>query len=133
MLMMIGMQSFFTVCQWLVRVCGVLLLLSGLLFWTGDAPRSLVPLHMLLGIILVVALLVVAILGAQAGVSMGLAIGAGVLAVLVLALGWTQTTLMPGSTHWLIQALHLILGMAAIGIGEAIGGRVRRAGFIATA
>jgi quinol-cytochrome oxidoreductase complex cytochrome b subunit len=121
------MQPIFAASQWVVRICGVLLLLSGLLFWTGDAPRTLVPLHMLLGVILVVALIVLAVLGAQSGAPMGLAIGAVVLALVVLALGWTQTSLMPGGTHWIIQGLHLILGMAAVGIGEAIGGRVRRA------
>jgi len=125
--MMIGMQPVFAVSQWIVRIGGVLLLLSGLLFWTGDAPRALVPLHMLLGVLLVVALIVMAVLGAQSGVSTGMAGGAVVLALIVLALGWTQTTLMPGSTHWIIQALHLIVGMAAVGIGEAIGGQVRRA------
>ena len=117
----------FAVSQWVVRIGGVLLLLSGLLFWTGDAPRSLVPVHMLIGVLLVLALIAMAVLGAQWGVPMGLAIGAVVLALIVLALGWTQTSLVPGSTHWVIQALHLILGMAAVGIGEAIGGRVRRA------
>jgi hypothetical protein len=125
--MMIGMQPVFAASQWVVRICGVLSLLSGLLFWTGDAPRTLVPVHMLLGVILVLALLLMAVLGAQSGVPMGLAAGAAVLALVVLALGWTQTTLLPGGTHWIIQALHLILGMAAVGIGEVIGGRVRRA------
>ena len=39
--MMIGMQPVFAVSRWVVRIGGVLLLLSGLLFWTGDAPRAM--------------------------------------------------------------------------------------------
>ena len=39
----------------------------------------------------------------------------------------TQDSLLPGPNHWIIQILHLLLGMAAVGMGEAIGGRMRRA------
>lgn len=121
------MQPVLLASQWVVRVAGVLLLLSGLLVWAGDAPRSLVPWHMLLGIILVVALLLLAYLASQAGAPVGLAAGAAVLALVVLALGWTQATLVPGGTHWIVQGLHLLLGMLAVGLGEMLGARVRRA------
>jgi len=124
---MIGMQPLFVIAQWIVRIGGVLLLLSGLLFWTNDAPRSLVPLHMLVGVILVVSLLLLAWLAAQAGAPVGLAAGAAVVALAVLAVGWTQTSLLPGGSHWIIQGLHLLLGMAAVGLGESLGARVRRA------
>ena len=43
-----------TISQWLVRITGVLLLILGLLFWTGDA-LNLVPVHMLLGVAAVVS------------------------------------------------------------------------------
>jgi hypothetical protein len=33
---------------------------------------------------------------------------------------------MPGNGHWVVQVVHLVLGMAAIASGEAIAGRVRR-------
>lgn len=121
------MQGLFAVCQWLVRILGVLLLLTGLLFWTGDAPLTLVPVHLLMGLILVVGLLALAILAAQNGVPMGMSAGVGVTALIVLALGYTQTSLLPGGTHWIIQALHLLLGMFAVGLGEMLGARVRRA------
>ena len=121
------MQPLFVIAQWIVRIGGVLLLLSGLLFWTNDAPRSLVPVHMLVGVILVVSLLLLAWLASQAGAPVGLAAGAAVVALAVLALGWTQTSLLPGGSHWIIQALHLLLGMAAVGLGESLGARVRRA------
>jgi hypothetical protein len=121
------MQPLLMISQWVVRIAGVLLLLSGLLFWTGDAPRSLVPAHMLLGVILVLALLLLAVLASQQGAPIGLAAGSAVVALVVLALGWTQTSLLPGGTHWVVQAAHLLLGMAAVGMGEAMGARVRRA------
>ncbi len=48
-----------------------------------------------------------------------------------LALGilfWTvfQTRWLIGSNHWVIQVIHLLLGLSAIGLAEMIGGRYRR-------
>jgi hypothetical protein len=119
------MQLTFTVAQMIVRVSGVLLLLLGLLFWTGDA-LGLIPVHILLGVLLVLALWLLAATASQMGVPIGLVAGAALLGLVLAWLGFTQDSLLPGSTHWIIQALHLVLGMAAIAIAEVIGGRVRR-------
>jgi hypothetical protein len=119
------MQLTLTVAQMLVRITGVLLLILGLLFWTGDA-LGLIPVHMLLGVLMVLGLWLLAAVGSQMGAPMGMTVGAFVLGLIVAILGFTQTSLLPGSTHWIIQALHLIVGMAAIASGEMIGGRLRR-------
>lgn len=108
-----------------LRIAGVLALIVGLLFWFNIDVIP-VGIHMLLGLIVVVALWVMAYFAFRAPGGMGLGIGAVVLGILVLALGLTQTSLLPGSTHWLIQVIHLLLGLGAIGMGEAINGRVRR-------
>src|SRR5919199_1069851 len=115
------------VARMLVRACGVVVLVLGLLFWLGDAPRSLVPIHMLLGIVLVLALWWLAYLAARAGVSKGLVATAAVIGLLTAYLGAAQGSLLPDpSVHWIIQVLHLVLGMAAIGLGEALAGRAAR-------
>jgi hypothetical protein len=119
------MQAALTVAQMLVRITGVLLLILGLLFWTGDA-LGLIPLHTLVGIVLVISLWALAALSVQAGVPAGMAAGAAVVGLITLWLGLTQDSLLPGATHWVIQVLHLLVGMAAIGTGEMIGGRLRR-------
>jgi hypothetical protein len=119
------MQLTFTAAQMVIRVTGVLLLILGLLFWTGEA-LSLIPVHMLLGVILVLALWVLAAVASQMGVPIGMTVGAAILGLLVGWLGFSQTNLLPGSAHWVIQVLHLLLGMAAIAVAEMIGGRVRR-------
>ena len=116
-----------TTFQWIVRVAGLLALILGLFFWTGDAPPALVPLHMLLGTLMVLALWILAATASQNGAPIGLVITAGVLGLLVLGLGFSQQSLMPGSGHWVVQVVHLLLGMAAIASGEMITGRVRRA------
>jgi len=110
----------------LVRITGVLQLILGLLMWTEPSLFYLRMPHMVLGVVFVLSLWVLAAVSTRAGVPIGLAAGVAVLGLVVLVLGVTQTGLMPGSSHWVIQVLHLLIGMAAIGSGEAIGGRLRR-------
>jgi hypothetical protein len=114
-----------TIAHWIVRITGVLQLLLGLLFWTGDA-LGLIPVHMLLGTLLVLALWLLAVSASQLGIPVGMAAGAGVLGLLVLIVGFGQTSMLPGSAHWVIQVIHLLLGLAAIASAEMIGGRLRR-------
>jgi hypothetical protein len=57
---------------------------------------------------------------------MGLAASVAVMGLIVLVLGMSQNSLVPGGAHWIIQVLHLLLGMAAVGMAEALGGRLRR-------
>lgn len=109
----------------LVRISGVLLLILGLLIWTEGA-FGLVPIHMLLGLVLVLSMWVLAGVSTRAGISIGLAAGVALTGLVVLVLGMTQASLLPGSSHWVIQVLHLLIGMAAVASGEIIGGRLRR-------
>ncbi len=108
----------------LVRVTGLFQLILGILFWSGSAT-SLIPLHITVGILFVLALLGLAVLALRA--AGGLATASIVWGVVVAVLGFTQTGLVPGAAHWVIQVLHLLVGIAAIGLGETLGGRLRRA------
>jgi hypothetical protein len=119
------MQTTLTISHMLVRITGVLQLILGLLIWF-EGQFGLISIHMLLGLVFVVALWVLAAASTRAGVPVGLAGGVAVLGLVVLVLGMIQTSLMPGSAHWVIQIVHLLIGMAAVGSGEAIGGRLRR-------
>ena len=123
-----------------LRVCALLALILGIIFWTTNGPDALVPIHMLLGILVVLSLWILgyAIATAPRGKNIGLAAGAFVLGLLVLLVGLTQNSgqglLDPNaSNHWIIQVVHLILGLLAIGIGEAIGARYRRSNRVAQA
>jgi hypothetical protein len=113
-----------TVVRILIRACAVVLLVLGLLFWTGNA-HSLVPLHQLTGFVLVLALWTQAGLAARAGVSVGLVAVAAVWGLVVPILGMTQTELLPGGAHWLIQVLHLLVGLTAVGLAETLATRVQ--------
>lgn len=115
-----------TITSVLIRALGAVMLVLGLLFWTGNA-LGLVDLHILLGFAFVLTLWVLALLGARAGVGPGLVVLAIAWGLLTPALGLTQTELLPGSAHWLIQVLHLFVGLGAIGIVESIAARIRQA------
>jgi hypothetical protein len=114
-----------TVLQMYVRIVGVILIVLGLLFWTGNAD-ALIPVHMLLGIALVIALWTLAALAAAAGVSLGLVVLAFVWGLVVPALGLRQTSLLVGSAHWIIQVLHLLVGLTAIALAQVLAQRTRR-------
>ncbi|HEU4643416.1 MAG TPA: hypothetical protein VFS44_13250 [Gemmatimonadaceae bacterium] len=109
----------------LIRITGTLLIILGIVLWTGHG-RGLLSLHMLLGVVLVFALWVLAGLGAAAGVSRATVLLALVWGIVVITLGMLQTRLLPGRAHWVIQVLHLLVGFGAIGLGEGLAGRIQR-------
>jgi hypothetical protein len=118
------MQIATTVARMLVRVIGVIVIILGVLFWTGNA-LTLIPLHMLLGFVLVLSLWVLAVLAARAGVQPGFVALAIVWGLIVPILGLTQTQLLPGAAHWVIQVLHLLVGLGAIGQAEGLAARIK--------
>jgi hypothetical protein len=135
-----------TTAQMLVRTFGVIQLVLGGLFWTGNA-LDLVPLHMLVGFLLVLGLWTLAALAARAGVGVALVVGlvrgtraavaaragvrpalaalAAVWGLIVPILGLNQDQLLVGSAHWVIEVLHLLVGLGAIGQAEGLAARIR--------
>jgi hypothetical protein len=111
--------------QWLIRLCAVVQVTLGALFWTGNA-YTLLPLHMLTGIVLVLGLWVQASLAARAGLGFGVAALAFVWGLLVVGLGMTQDSLLSGDLHWLIKVVHLLVGLGAVGLAESLAQRTLR-------
>jgi hypothetical protein len=113
-----------TTAQMLVRATAVVQLVLGGLFWTGNA-LDLVPLHQTVGFLLVFGLWTLAALAARAGVRPPLVALAAVWGLIVPILGLTQDRLLVGSAHWLIEVLHLLVGLGAIGQAEALAARTK--------
>jgi hypothetical protein len=114
------MASFAPVFSGIVRYGGVLVLILGIFLWTGNFD-SIKPYHMLLGIIVVLALWVLAAIYALTGkANIGVVVAAVVLGLAQALLGVTQESILPDGGHWIIQVLHLLLGLGVIGIGERI-------------
>lgn len=126
------MRTTATVAQWLVRVTGLIQFVLGLLFWTGN-QLALVPVHILVGLVLVLSLWTLAFVGARSGVQPGLVAAAFAWGLVVVVLGLTQGDILTTGPHWVIQVLHLLVGLVAIGQAEALGARVRRSGVPAPA
>jgi hypothetical protein len=113
-----------TVVQMLIRVCFVVQLVLGGLFWTNNA-LGLVPLHQLVGFVLVLAVWTQAGLAARAGVSLGLVALAVIWGLVTPIFGLAQAELLPGSAHWVIQVLHLLVGIIAVGLAERLAAGVQ--------
>ena len=118
------MRSTITALQMGIRVVGVVQLALGLIFWTGNA-LGLVDLHQLIGILLVLGLWTQAALAHRAGVPASLVAGAAVWGLLVPIVGLAQRDLLPGSAHWVIQVIHLLLGVGLLATAERLAIRAK--------
>jgi hypothetical protein len=126
------MRTATTIANWLARLAGLTAIVLGLLFWTRTA-LALLPIHMLAGLVLVLSLWTLAGLAARAGVQLSLVALAIVWGLIVPILGLTQTGLLPGPLHWVIQVVHLLVGLGAISLAERLAGRIKRARVAAAA
>ena len=116
------MQVTLTVTQMLIRICGVLLLILGLLI-RAENMYNLLQAHIGIGYILVLSVIVFAFAAWRLGAPLGMTIGLIVVGLAVAGMGFGQQSL---GLAWWAQLLHVLLGVAAIGMAEAIGGRLRR-------
>ncbi|HEV8194927.1 MAG TPA: hypothetical protein VGP82_26035 [Ktedonobacterales bacterium] len=110
-----------------LRVCFVINLILGILFWVNNSALALVPLHMLIGILFVALVWFLGL--AQAATregSLGLMVGTFAIGLLLAIIGLFQPGWLTGSAHWIIQVLHLLVAAATAGIGEAAASRYRR-------
>jgi glucan phosphoethanolaminetransferase (alkaline phosphatase superfamily) len=115
----------FRIASIALRLCGALAVILGILFWSGNS-LNLIPIHMLMGLAVVLSLWIVGI--GQAFSSSGswaLACGALLLGLLVIVVGIRQSSLLVGPFHWVIQVVHLLLGILAVGIGQIAAARGR--------
>jgi hypothetical protein len=109
----------------IVRIGVLIELVLGILFWTGNAD-SLQLVHIVIGILVVLSLWTLGIAQGLAGGSFGLALATFVVGFLLALVGLFQKGWLVDSNHWVIQIIHLLLGLSAIGLAEIIGGRYRR-------
>lgn len=83
--------------------------------------------HMLLGFLAVGALWVIAV--GQLFTSMGswtIAISALAVGALTAVFGLYQSSFLTGAAHWVVQFVHLLLGLLTIGLGHMGAARARR-------
>ena len=114
-----------TISLMTIRIMGMLLLILGMLFWTGRA-LALVHLHMLMGFLLVCCSWFLGKLLIRAKVHQGLAMVNIVWGALLLAVGIAQLFWTPGGERWIIQTVHAVMGLGALALAEIVAGRLKR-------
>ena len=103
----------------LARLLGVVQIVIGLCLWFGIVT-GLVTLHTALGSLFVLAAWIVAGIALFALPRRGLPLLTLLLGALVLWFGMAQVTLLPGSMHWAVRLVHLLLGLATLGLVESL-------------
>ena len=117
-----------SIAQMTIRGAGVLQLILGFIVWSGKTD-FLVPVHILIGSILVVALLALCTLAWRSGVSKGLVILTLLWALILPVWGIFQPVLenhLSESLAWIIAVSHLLCGVGAIGLSEMMGGMMKK-------
>ncbi|HLI05927.1 MAG TPA: hypothetical protein VKV40_05095 [Ktedonobacteraceae bacterium] len=117
----------------MVLRAGVLIeLVLGILFWTNvinPDTSKLVLVHILIGLIVVVSLWIIGLAQGfiRASNNFGLALLTFVVGLVVALFGLLQTRMIPDSSaHWVIQVIHLALGLLAIATGEMVAAVTKR-------
>ncbi len=112
--------------QALIGLAGLALIALGLGFWAGHG-LNLVPLHEQLGIFIVLLLWVVAGIGFAYGVNRVRLAIAIVWGFVVIGFGFSQIGILVGDLHWIVRVLHLLVGLAALGMAGNIAKQISTA------
>jgi len=107
----------------LARVTGVATLLMGLSLWRTPSPMVLQS-HAGCAALMVLALWALAWQARR--LAPGMALLAAAWGLLLPALGFAQLSLLPGAHHWVIQVLHLLVGLSALVQAERLAATHRR-------
>ena len=110
--------------RWVVRLDGIGALILGIILWTGSL--GILKIHILTGFILSVTMFLIGIVGFLARVKPPLPIVAILWALLLPYVGFAQRRPLPGAGHVIVQVIHLLIGICAIGIAEALAAKIKR-------
>jgi hypothetical protein len=114
------MRTTAVISHWIVHVAGILQLVLGALFWTGHAYAFL-PLHIVSGLSIVLTLWTVAVMALLLRTRENLAVFGLLWGLMLPAFGLVQASVLPGSMHWVIRVVHLLMGLGAMGVAGTLG------------
>lgn len=122
-----------TIALMTLRATVLLALVLGIIFWVNPAlpgqNQVLQDTHIGLGFLVVLSLWLIGLAQGfvQGGGSFGLALGTFAVGLAIAVVGiWQESWKGAGANVQLINIIHLLLGLGAIGFGEMIVGRSRR-------
>ena len=106
----------------IARLAGALTLVIGIAYAFGYGV--LLHVHMLTGSALVLALWALVLAGFRASPRLAvLAFGWG---LILPMFGIAQFRLLPGDYHWVVQAIHVLIGLGAMAQAERLGAAIKR-------
>jgi len=109
--------------QIIVGLAGLCALVLGLVIWIANSDLS--DIHMLFGLLVTLGLLVMSIIALTArGLRIWGLVGV-VYAIILLIFGESQSNILAGNLHWLIQVLHTLVGIGALVLTGFLGARYR--------
>jgi hypothetical protein len=111
------------ILQIIVGIAGLCALVLGLFIWIANS--DLTDIHLLFGLLVTLGLLVMSIIALTASRLRIWGLVGIVYAVILLIFGESQSNILVGNLHWLIQALHTLIGIGAIVLTGALGARYR--------
>jgi hypothetical protein len=114
-----------SILQNIVRIAGTIQLISGIVFWTGNAEVLVIG-HIVLGSILTLALFALSYQAYRAKVSPKLVLVGAVWGLGLPIWGLAQEKIFPGTNNWIAQVLHLLCGVGAIGLAEMLAAQIRK-------
>jgi hypothetical protein len=120
--------------RWFTRVAGLGALALGIVLWlepgvvAGFTP--LLQIHMTLGGIVALSLAILAVRALAGRVRVPAAIAALVWAVAMVYVGTLQNWWVAAGSHWVLEVIHPLLGIGAIGLAEMLAAAIIRAAIV---
>jgi hypothetical protein len=126
------MKTVLTISSGIVRVAALVVLLSGVSIWfdwvNPDHYQVLSGIHETAGILIGLGLMLVGATLLARGTNGGLGLVSILLAMILPIVGLGQAHWLAGDSdpHWMIQVVHLVLGLGAFALVEIGGTRAKR-------
>ncbi len=108
----------------LARVLGLIQIVVGLAIWLGWTGAA-IAFHSALGSLFVLVVWIVALFALFALSHRAVPLITLLVGGLLLWFGMAQTTLLVGPAHWAVRVAHLLIGLATLGLVEALAKAVR--------
>jgi hypothetical protein len=112
--------------RWFTRIAGLGALVLGMGMWFGPPVVPLIV-HMLLGGIVALVLAILAVWALSARMRIPAALAALLWAVATVYIGIVQDWWVGAGSHRVIEVIHPLLGIGAIGLAEMLAGGIARA------
>ena len=111
------------ILQIIVGIAGLCALVLGLVIWIANI--DLTDIHMLFGLLVTLGLMVMSIIALTvSGLRIWGIVGI-VYAIIVPIFGVSQSNILVGHLHWLIQTLHVLVSLGALVLTGFLGARYR--------